>query len=107
MTANRLTVPAVAALLLAGCATLAPETSQNATTLRCDEAVGQGLSAGAGYARAIAESGVRYQVGDVRGYLLSAGLHRVRPAGKTVTCKPYLLGGGLTQCTVVARFCGR
>ena len=95
------------AITLGGCATFAPEPAQSVAASRCDEAVGQGVAFGRGRARAIAESHARVQVDDVRGFLLAAGLRHIRSAGRNVSCAPYGLGTGLTQCTVVARFCGR
>ena len=97
----------LAGSILAACASLAPVASDRRADQRCDEAVSQAVSFGPGQARAIAESSVRQQEPDVRGYLVGAGVRRVRSAGKSVNCKPYALGYGLTQCVVVARYCGR
>jgi hypothetical protein len=94
------------ALLASGCATNAPGPARNAS-LRCDEAISQGTAFGPGEARAIAVNSLKHQVDDVRGYLLAQGLHRVRPAERSVTCGPSALGAGLVQCTAVTRFCGR
>jgi hypothetical protein len=98
----------VSPLLLAACVT-APEIRQPVSTskLRCDEAVASAVGFGRGEARAIAENSARQQAGDVRGYLLSSGVSRVRRAGSQVSCRPFALGGGLTQCVAVHRFCGR
>lgn len=95
------------AVALAGCATFAPEHAQSVAGSRCDEAVGQGVAFGRWHARAIADSHARVQTDDVRGFLLAAGLRHVRPAGRSASCAPYGLGAGLTQCTVIARYCGR
>lgn len=99
---------ALGVIVLSGCVT-APQAPRPTTSssLRCDEAVGQAVSFGRGQARVIAERSARQQVSDVRGYLLGTGISRVRPAGSEVTCRPYALGGGLTQCVAVLRFCGR
>lgn len=93
---------------LTGCVT-APQAPRPAATsgVTCDEAVGQAVSFGRGQARAIAGRSARQQISDVRGYLLGTGSSRVRPAGSQVTCRPYALGGGLTQCVAFLRFCGR
>lgn len=94
--------------LLPGCVT-APrmQRTPSYSKLKCDEAVGTGIGYGRGSARAVAESSARQQLGDVRGYLLASGASRVRPSGSEVTCRPYALGGGLTQCVSVVRLCGR
>ena len=106
MLSYRSVLAASAIAAAAGCATNAPTASHN-PTFRCDEAVSQGTAFGRGQARAIAVNSLRYQVDDVRGYLLGQGLHRVRPAERSVTCSPSALGAGLVQCTAVTRFCGR
>ncbi len=100
-------VAAVATVLVAGCSSLKQSMTSRPLAARCDEAVSQGLAYGKGGALAIAEAGIRPQIDDVRGYLLSQGLHHMRPAGGSHTCQPWSLGGGLTQCVVVKRFCGR
>ena len=93
-------------LLLAGCSALKLAPKAPPLSSRCDEAVSQGLAYGRGAAQAIAEAGIGHQIEDIRGYLLSQGYHHVRPAGGSHTCRPWELGGGLTQCIVVKRFCG-
>jgi ABC-type Fe3+-hydroxamate transport system substrate-binding protein len=101
-------LPAVMAVLLSGCATNGNNSSNSRSSqIRCDEAVSQGVGFGQGEARAVAVSGLRNQVGDVRGYLVSQGVRRVRPTGKSVSCHNHPFGGGLVQCTAVTRFCGR
>ena len=101
-------LPALMAVLLSGCATYSNNSSNNrASQIRCDEAVSQGVGFGHGQARAVAVSGLRNQLDDVRGYLVSQGVRRVRPTGKSVSCHSHPFGGGLVQCTAVTRFCGR
>lgn len=73
----------------------------------CEVAAGQGTSVSPNAARAIAEAGVRQETADVRGALLVSGLHHIRAEPGSVSCHPYVLGGGLTQCTATRRFCGR
>ena len=74
---------------------------------QCEVANGQGTAAGQNYARAIAESGVRQETADVKGALLVSGLRHIRAEPVHVTCRTYVLGGGLTQCLASRRFCGR
>lgn len=88
-----------------GCASYEPAPRQQAA-LGCDEAVSQGSAFGRGQARAIAVNGLRYQIDDVRGYLLNQGFRHVRPAECSVTCRDHPFGYGLVQCTAVARLCG-
>ena len=107
MICRRFCLPAVAALAATGCATFDKPSTQAAEAQRCYEAVGQGTAFGKGHARAIAENDISQQASDARGYLVSSGIRRVRPAGQSLTCKPFALVGGMTQCTVVARYCGR
>jgi hypothetical protein len=101
----------MAVLLLSGCATQGNNSSSSRAReipgqIRCDEAVSQGVGFGQGQARAVAVSGLRNQLDDVRGYLVSQGIRRVRPTGKSVSCHNHPFGGGLVQCTAVTRFCG-
>jgi hypothetical protein len=103
---NSLVAVALANLLLIGCSALKPFPKSPSVASRCDEAVSQGLAYGRGAALAVAEAGIAHQIDDIRGYLLSEGFHRVRPAGGSRTCQPWELGGGLTQCVVIKRFCG-
>jgi hypothetical protein len=104
----RFGLAAVLAIPLAGCATHGNNSSSgNASQIRCDEAVAQGVGFGKGQARAVAVSSIRNQVDDVRGYLVSQGVRHVRPTDKSVTCHNHPFGGGLVQCTAVTRFCGR
>jgi hypothetical protein len=74
---------------------------------QCETATGQGTSVSPSYARALAEAGVRNDIADVKGALLVSGLRRVRAEPMAVTCRPYVLVGGLTQCKAIRRFCGR
>ena len=91
---------------LSACSSLKQAMTSRNLSGRCDEAVSQGLAYGKGGAQAIAEAGIRHQIDDVRGYLLTQGFHKIRPAGGQTVCQPWSLGGGLTQCVVVKRFCG-
>jgi hypothetical protein len=103
----RVCCAAVALGLLSGCASSGQNSNRVQTDpIRCDDAVSQGTAFGRGAARAIAVNSLRNQVADVRGYLLSQGLRRVRPANRSVTCRPSGLGYGLIQCTAVTRYCG-
>ena len=74
---------------------------------QCEVAAGHGTAASSSYARAIAEAGVRQETADVKGALLVSGLRHIRAQPVHVTCRPYVLGGGLTQCMASRRFCGR
>lgn len=102
----RVAVSLAVGVFAAGCVTYSPYQNQT-SAMRCDEAVTQGTAFGHGAARAIAVNSLKNQIGDVRGYLVSQGVRRVRPAERSVTCRPHALGGGLIQCTAVTRFCGR
>ncbi len=96
----------VALSVIAGGCVTAPAPATQKYVMRCDEAVTQGTAFGRGEARAIAINSLRNQIGDVRGYLVSQGLRRVRPTERSVSCRPHALGGGLVQCTAITRFCG-
>ncbi len=100
-------VVAIAAAL-SGCATVSENSHQpRNVSNQCDDAVAQGTAFGRGHAQAIAVNSLRNQIGDIRGYLLSQGLHRVRPAGHSMSCRPSALGYGLIECTAATRYCGR
>ncbi len=96
------------ALFASGCATVpGPERQRSNQKFICDEAVGTGVGISRGAARMIADGSARQQIADVRGYLLASGASGVRKRSSATTCRPYALGGGLTQCVAVVRLCGR
>jgi hypothetical protein len=95
-----------ASAVLGACATVGNKTAEHRPD-RCIEAAGAGTGESSRDARAMAEADISRQVSDVRGYLLSQGMRRIRPRGTSISCKPFPFGGGLTQCTLVRRFCGR
>ena len=103
--------PACAAIVMCGCASIEYENNRAGAYHRsretCEAASSEGTSVSRAQARSLAESGVRQQLADVRGSLLIAGFKRIRVRPLTVACRPYVLGGGLTQCSASRQLCGR
>ena len=102
---------ACAAISICGCASINDQDNRagDHRTGRqgCDAASSEGTSASRSHARWLAEAGVRQQLPDVRGALLIAGFKRIHMQPVNVSCRPYALGGGLTQCSASRRLCGR
>ncbi len=103
--------PACAAIVMCGCASIEYENDRASAHHRggqtCDVASSEGTSVSRAHARSLAEYGVRQQLTDVRGSLLIAGFKHIRARPLTVSCRPYVLGGGLTQCSASRQLCGR
>ena len=103
--------PACAAIVMCGCASIEYENDRagahRSGRETCDTASGEGTSVSRNHARSLAESGVRQQLPDVRGSLLIAGFKHIRARPLAVACRPYVLGGGLTQCSASRQLCGR
>ena len=103
--------PVCAAIVMCGCASINSETDRSSTHHRrgetCDVASSEGTSVSRAHARSLAENGVRQQLSDVRGSLLIAGFKHIRLRPLGVTCRPYVLGRGLTQCSASRQLCGR
>jgi hypothetical protein len=73
----------------------------------CEEAVAQAAAPGRASARLFALASVKYQVQEVRGFLLRDGYHGVREEKPAVVCGPYGLGLGLSRCIATVRLCSR
>jgi hypothetical protein len=108
MTRVRIASAVALAAIVSGCATEseAPRSTKS-SSLVCEDAISQGVGFGEGEARAVAAAGVHDQTSDIRGYLVSQGIHRVRATERSVTCRPHAFGGGLVKCTAITRYCGR
>ena len=70
----------------------------------CEDAVARAAGQGKASATAYAKSALKYEVQDLKGFMLKDGYRSVRPQSQRVDCKPYPLGG-LTLCVATARLC--
>lgn len=105
MLSVRIALMTVLALGLAACSGGAPRSLP--VKPGCEEATGQGVAPGRSSARLIAESSLRHQAHDLRGFMIKDGYHAIRPGAPRVVCHAYPLGLGLTQCVAKAQLCGR
>jgi hypothetical protein len=101
------------AVLMAGCAMAGCAGQQNSAAKTrgpvCDEAVGRAVAAGTADARSFALGALKYQIQDVRGYLLQDGRRNINVQTQQVDCRPYPVGfggTGLKLCVATARLCG-
>ena len=81
-----------------------------AVRIGCEEATAQVAASGQTSARNFAQAALKYQIQDLKGYMLQDGYRSVGVRSRRVDCHPYPLGGGitgLTQCIATARLCGR
>ena len=89
-----------------GCSGLAPKSGFSGRA-GCEEAIGQGVSPGKANARLVAQANLTYQAQDLRGFMLKDGYRSVQNRAAKISCHPYALGLGLTQCVARAQLCGR
>ena len=97
------------AALLTACG-LPKSGAGKAVRVGCEEASAQVAAFGQASARNFAQAALKYQIDDLKGYMLHDGYRSVRVRSRRVECHPYPLGGGitgLTQCIATARLCGR
>jgi hypothetical protein len=73
----------------------------------CDEAVSHATTTSMKAAQGYARAGLGFRIDEVRGYLRTEGYRSTSVEKPRFSCKPYLLGVGLTRCTATARVCGR
>ena len=81
-----------------------------AVRIGCEEATAQVAAFGQTSARNFARAALKYQIDDLKGYMLQDGYRSVGVRSRRVDCHPYPLGGGitgLTQCIATARLCSR
>ena len=93
-------------LVVSGCGGGVPQGLQR-VKVGCEEAVGQGVSAGKANARLVAQTTASYQAEDLKGFMLKDGYRAVALRGRRVACQGFELGGGLTRCTAKVEVCGR
>lgn len=93
-------------VVLAGCGGGVPQGLQRGK-VGCEEAVGQGVSAGKANARLVAQTTASYQAEDLKGFMLRDGFRAVVLRGRRIDCQGFELGGGLTRCTAKVQVCGR
>jgi predicted component of type VI protein secretion system len=100
---------AIAALCVAGCSS-----SQGSKTVvrrvGCAEASANAVANGKSNASAFARANLRYQIQDLKGFMITDGYAQVAVASQQVACRNYPLAfgaTGLTQCTATARLCSR
>jgi hypothetical protein len=103
----------VAGVLLGACAQVRQEASFSAPAqprgLTCDMAKATVLTFGRSTAKLYADVALKHQVSELRGYMFSAGLRRIRVAQQTNSCTSARSGGavsGLYECTARAQLCG-
>lgn len=92
-------------LAFAGCSGGTPRSSLPVRA-GCEVAIGQGVSPGKASARMVAQTDLKYQAQDLKGFMLKDGYRAVRNGPSLVECHPYPLGLGLTQCIARAQLCG-
>ena len=73
----------------------------------CDEAVARAAMNGRADAGFAAKTALKYQIQDVKGYMLQEGYHSIAVTSQRVDCRPYPLAVGLTLCVATARLCSR
>ncbi len=98
----------VPALVLAGCG---GETFSASTLTggRCEEASARAVAPGTADGKLFALASLKYEVQDLKGFLLKNGFHSVRPRPPKVACSPYQIGfpTGLKACVASALLCER
>jgi hypothetical protein len=98
-----------AAAVLSGCG-LPKGSTTKAVRVGCEEASAQAAAPSKASATLFAQGMLKYQIGDLKGYMLQDGYRAVTLRSRRVDCRPYPLGGGvtgLTQCVATARLCSR
>ena len=96
-------VVVVPALILAACSGSGPQTPKSYRT-GCEDAVARAAGPGRASATAYAKSVVKFEVQELKGFMLKDGYRSVRPQPPKIDCRPYAFGG-LTLCTATVRLC--
>jgi hypothetical protein len=106
-------IAVLAGLLLGACAQVRKEASFSAPSQArgptCDLAKANVLTFGRSTARLYADIALKHQVSELRGYMFSSGLRRIRVVQQTNSCATVRSGGvvsGLHECTARAQLCG-
>ena len=94
------------AVVLAGC-TPALKQMPPSAGLKCEDAASSATSFGRATARAYANIGLKNEIAEAKGFLVSSGVHRVRVISRRVTCEPNVLTAAVSRCVASARLCGR
>ena len=99
---------AVLALALAGCSGDV-STSNTPVRSRCEEAVARAVAPGTSDARLSALATLKYEIQDLKGFLLNNGYRGLRARSPKVVCGPYQLApdSGLKACIASAQLCER
>jgi hypothetical protein len=92
------------AVSMAGCST-PPGPIATSAKRGCEEAVAQAAATGKSDARLYAVSSLRYQIQDLKGYMVKDGYRGVTVQSQRVDCRPYPLTSALTNCVATARLC--
>jgi hypothetical protein len=74
----------------------------------CEVATAQAVAAGQADARQFALGALKYELQDLKGYMLKSGYRTARArTAPTVVCKPYPLsfGTGLRLCVATGQLC--
>ena len=74
---------------------------------RCEDAVARAVAPGASDARLSALASLKYEIQDLKGFLLRYGFNGVRARAPRVACGPYQLALGLKACVATAQLCER
>ncbi len=101
-------VPIVIASVLAACTGDGPRPVAAARP-GCEQATARAVASGSADARQSALASLKYDIQDVRGFMLKNGYRVVRADAPKVVCGPYPLavGLGLKTCVATADLCGR
>ena len=91
---------------LAGCTPALKQLPPSAG-LKCEDAASSATSFGRATARAYANIGLKNEIAEAKGFLVSSGVHRVRVISRRVACEPNVLTSAMTRCVASARLCGR
>ena len=97
---------AAASVTLAGCSV---PYGGGASVLKsgCEEAVAQAVATNRSEASSLALASLKFQIGDLKGYMLAMGYRRLADRPASLDCHPYPLVGELTQCVATAKLCSK
>jgi hypothetical protein len=98
----------IAVLLLAACSGGGRATKFiSSARVGCEDAVGQGVSAGRANARLVAQAQLKFQAQDLKGFMIKDGYGVIVARPTRIECRAYPLGLGLTQCFARSQLCSR
>ena len=95
------------AALASGCSAPAGRATKPAVRVGCEDAVAQATASGRADASLYAKTSLKYQIQELKGYMLKDGYRAVALKSQRVDCRPYPLTLGLTRCVATATLCSR